>query len=1735
MNFKKVISVVISISLVACLTPSIVFAEKEDIAPASDSITEPVVEPTAEQGERDSENLSVEELQSRIDALPSVEEFQVLDKEKQDDIYQEIQNIADVCDKLPADDQEKLDMSKVIALSEFINGQTKETEQGSYSNVSISGSDITIKSTTGSIDSIVINFYYDELNSINGAAVLYTGISGVIPNFNTNLYKERTLEAATNLILTDYKESSLISDLDRTIVEEFNRTSNNNATMYLKENAVNLANDIKLSIYTFEKRSSTSYIGDAYLGQIWINDGVVSFMSKDSSSWTQVKNFHSHSWSYSASGDKVVAKCTQTQYSTGCSYQAAESGGTLQLDAQNSPYTGSAYNKASITSNTITGRTGASAGSITYVGRGSTSYSSSTTAPTNVGTYTARVTIGGATASKDFEITPLSINPTVSLSDWNYGDTPATPSVTGNLGNGVVTYQYKTKDSTDEFQDITDFSTIPAGAYTLRANIAATTNYLSGSATCDFSVLTRDISPTVEIVGWTYDGQDNCNPTTSGNPGGGVVTYKYYSDSACTTEVSEVKNAGTYYVKAFVAAVGSYNAGVSPAKEFTVSPKEVMLVWSNISLTYNKSAQKPSATFKDGALVRDDECNITVSGEKTDVGSNYEATATIDNNNYTLSNATCTFEITPKEISATITSTGGTYAGTITPATATLSDSLTADEAGLTLTYKGSTNAGVAYDSTTAPDQAGTYKVFATITNGNYTLPETSSDFNVERTEAGLSVGDSKSATFGDADFNLSATTNSEATLSYTSKDLSKVTVDVSGNVHIVGAGSTGIEVTSPETANYKSDKKTVTIEVAKADPVVTAPVGKKNLEYTGQALELVVAGSTTGGELQYKVGNGSWSADIPTGTEAATYTVYYKVVGDNNYNDVAEASLTVKISLSVITVTEHAYTGTYDGAEHESNVTADVEGAKIEYKKQGESDFSEESPKYKLAGSYTVDYRVSKDNYETVEGQFTVTISKQTVKVTGIVAEDKTYDGNTSATLNFDSVVFDGKVASDTLTASANGTFDSADAGERDVAITDLSIAGVDVDNYELDTANSQKTATATINPKEISATITSDGGTYAGTITPATATLSDGLTEDEAGLTLTYKGNTNAGVAYDSTTAPDQAGTYKVFATITNGNYALPETSADFNIERAEAGLSVDAIPEKHYLDADFDLSTSHEGDGALTYKSSETSVATISATGTVSIKGVGTTLFTINLAETPNYKSAVAEIEMTVKKVPHTINIQSESVNKTYGDASFNLGVTADDSESDIKYQSNDSTVASVDENGNVSIHKAGETEIVISMEDSDNYSASTKTITITVSPKPITVKAKDSSKKYNTDDPTFEYEVLNSGLVESDTLTGIQLSREAGENYKKSGYVISVTAEKDANPNYDITFEAGTFTITQIDLATATVSLGKALRYTGEELTQNVSKVTVENIDVPDASYVVSNNSGTDAGIYKLKIDAVEDSNFSGSVEWTYVIAPKVIETEEGVLELGNGKISFVRDSDKSDITAEFVNGFSDVVDSLLDGKTISADELSAVAEGAEMQIVWTVKDNSSSIDEDSKTELVKEAGNKGYEIGRFIDLALSKVVNIDGETFEEAITETSDEISIELSVPENLINKDTENINRKYEVFRNHNSTVDLLGAAFQEDDKTLIFSTNKFSDYALAYADTVIPHEVVVDPVTPSEVNPEGVKTASPITSDSLRATLVVLIFMLVCVVSAAFISCRNRKNSRIIGLHYRR
>ena len=113
--------------------------------------------------------------------------------------------------------------------------------------------------------------------------------------------------------------------------------------------------------------------------------------------------------------------------------------------------------------------------------------------------------------------------------------------------------------------------------------------------------------------------------------------------------------------------------------------------------------------------------------------------------------------------------------------------------------------------------------------------------------------------------------------------------------------------ITVPVTGatNYESYTIIVTVTVNdKTTPVVTAPTAKTRLVYNGADQVLIDAGSATGGTLQYSLASGSgYSTELPKVKNAGTYTVYYKVIGNDGYADVPENSVSVSVAKRAISV----------------------------------------------------------------------------------------------------------------------------------------------------------------------------------------------------------------------------------------------------------------------------------------------------------------------------------------------------------------------------------------------------------------------------------------------------------------------------------------------------------------------------------------------------------------------------------------------------------------------------------------------------------------------------------------------------------------------------------------------------------------------------------------------------------------------------------------------------------------
>ena len=148
-----------------------------------------------------------------------------------------------------------------------------------------------------------------------------------------------------------------------------------------------------------------------------------------------------------------------------------------------------------------------------------------------------------------------------------------------------------------------------------------------------------------------------------------------------------------------------------------------------------------------------------------------------------------------------------------------------------------------------------------------------------------------------------------EPTVTIGSLTLTKSTDYVYSYTNNTNVGTATVTVTfKGNYASIGSVAKTFTI--VKATPTVTAPTPVEDLVYSGTAQALVTAGTTDFGTLIYSTDGTNYSTDIPTVTNAGTYTVYYKVEASDNWNVVDAQTVEVTIAPRNYTVTFDANGG---------------------------------------------------------------------------------------------------------------------------------------------------------------------------------------------------------------------------------------------------------------------------------------------------------------------------------------------------------------------------------------------------------------------------------------------------------------------------------------------------------------------------------------------------------------------------------------------------------------------------------------------------------------------------------------------------------------------------------------------------------------------------------------------------------------------------------------------------------
>ena len=849
-------------------------------------------------------------------------------------------------------------------------------------------------------------------------------------------------------------------------------------------------------------------------------------------------------------------------------------------------------------------------------------------------------------------------------------------------------------------------------------------------------------------------------------------------------------------------------------------------------------------------------------------------------------------------------------------------------------------------------------------------------------------------------------------TFTVTDNNLDTVKVDdkvVTSYTLVPKKGTYTIEVTDKSGNKTTLNNITVNWEKVKK-PTVESKV------YTGQTL---TANISENGLYTVTKNEG--------GINVGEYDVQLTLKDPTNYRwEDGTVDTTVKFNITQATpvVTKPTTkTLTYNGSEQELVNAASTNGGTVKYSLDNQN-WSTSIPTGKDAKEYTVYYKVEGNkNFKDVDvKEITNKINPRTIDLNW--NNELTYNGKEQLPIATVNNLADGDKCEITVDGAQHknvGTYKDAAKATK-----------VSNKNYKLP---ENVTTSYTIKPKDITVTITPNGGTYGEKITGATAKLNDVENGDHPKVTLTYTGTGYDGTIANGTEVPSHAGKYTVTASIDDKNYNLTDTNtAEFVVKGADAGLKVKEVNDKKYGDQGFKLEVSHKGNGKLSYSSSNEDVATVDDQGNVTIHNAGTTKLKVTLGVDHNYDSDSKEVTLTVNKINHELTVDQKDVEKTYGDEAFTIHAQSKDHESAIEYASSDEKVATVDSEGNVVIKGAGKVIITVSQKESKNYKKISKEINLTVKAKKIKVTVNDASKTYGDEDSEFTY--VNDKLIGNDKLTSIILTREEGEDV--GTYKIKVSQKEGSNPNYDITFKAGTHTINPLSIDKGTVVLGNVLKYTGEKQTQEVEQVLVNGKALNKEDYEVLDNQATKEGKHVLTIKA-KGNNHTGSFKYSYAILPKEND------KIGTGSFT-VKTTGDVEISRD------EVIDLLIENKEITANELSEVAEGKKIEIVLEVKE--------AQTNELIETNTKGYKVGKYLNITLNKIVN----GTNESIHELTKVLKVTIKVPEELINKDSKT-KREYYIARSHNGKVDILETKYDEKTNSLTFETDKFSDYAIIYKD----------------------------------------------------------------------
>ena len=655
-----------------------------------------------------------------------------------------------------------------------------------------------------------------------------------------------------------------------------------------------------------------------------------------------------------------------------------------------------------------------------------------------------------------------------------------------------------------------------------------TPTYPAGSV--NVTIAPKKVSaPTIELSQstYTYDKTAKEPSVSSVKDGNDVIPTSEYSVS-----YSDNTNAGTATVTVADKEGGNYV--VNGTKTFTINPKEVSnptITLSETSYVYDAKEHKPSVTVYDGSdLITSSEYTVGYSNNVS-VGTDAKVTVTDNaNGNYTVNGST-TFSITKEQLVVTVTANDLYYnyeeqelvtgsvkgSGTYKPILYSLDN----------VTYTTDVPKG---------KKVKTYKVYYKIEgDDNHIGTDVSSvDASIKSKKVdNPKIEISPSVCTYDGKPKTPDVRVYDGTTEILS---SEFTVSYSNNTNV---GTATVTITDVEGGTY-TVSGTATFTIVENGSSYVPPKAKEGLVYTGKAQELIIGGSSTTGTMHYySLDDVNYSTAIPKGTDAKTYTVYYKVVGDNNHYDSPATELTVVLSPKDVlspTITLSPSTYTYDGTAKKPTVTVkddDTEIPSSEYTVAYYNNTNIGKGRVKVTDNDGGNYCVNGSAIFYIVGEGS-SFTEPTAKT------DLTYNGKPQE------LITPGSASSGTMKYSTDGKkYSTSIPKGTDAKTYNVYYKVVDSENNDQTPAYS---LTVTISQKSVTISVTL---TDAGANKMPSITVKDGdgseLTSDD----YTYVVKDSDGKEVD-TSGKISAGDYKITVTPT-GNYTGSSVTASFSVKNS------------------------------------------------------------------------------------------------------------------------------------------------------------------------------------------------------------------------------------------------------------------------------------------------------------------------------------------------------------------------------------------------------------------------------------------------------------------------------------------------------------------------------------------------------------------------------------------------------